>query len=99
VPRASPVASSISGVVVRCGFAHAIRWRVCANVRDSRCSFLTGPAYDAGSNVLTLFQVVFMETAGYIIVGAICERITFGAFLLCELFVGAILYPVFIRVR
>ncbi len=57
--------------------------------------FLTGPAYDAGSNVLTLFEVVFMETAGYIIVGAICERITFWAFLLCELFIGAILYPVF----
>jgi Amt family ammonium transporter len=57
--------------------------------------FLTGPAYDASSNCLALFQVVFMETAGYIIVGAICERITFGAFLLCELFVGAILYPVF----
>jgi Amt family ammonium transporter len=57
--------------------------------------FLTGPAYDAGSNVLTLFEVVFMETAGYIIVGAICERITFWSFLLCELFVGAILYPVF----
>jgi ammonium transporter, Amt family len=57
--------------------------------------FLTGPAYDAGSNVLTLFEVVFMETAGYIIVGAICERITFWSFLLCELFIGAILYPVF----
>jgi Amt family ammonium transporter len=57
--------------------------------------FLTGPAYDAGSNVLTLFEVVFMETAGYIIVGAICERITFWGFVLCELFVGAILYPVF----
>jgi Amt family ammonium transporter len=57
--------------------------------------FLAGPAYDAGSNVLTLFEVVFMETAGYIIVGAICERITFWAFLLCEIFVGAILYPVF----
>ena len=57
--------------------------------------FLTGPAYDAGSNCLMLFEVVFMETAGYIIVGAICERITFGAFLLCELFVGAILYPIF----
>jgi ammonia channel protein AmtB len=42
---------------------------------------------------LTLFEVVFMETAGYIIVGAICERITFWAFLLCELFIGAILYP------
>ncbi|MBI3770730.1 MAG: ammonium transporter [Deltaproteobacteria bacterium] len=57
--------------------------------------FLSGPAYDAGANALTLFEVVFMETAGYIIVGAICERITFGAFLLCEMFVGAILYPIF----
>jgi Amt family ammonium transporter len=57
--------------------------------------FLSGPAYDAGAMALTLFEVVFMETAGYIIVGAICERITFGAFLLCELFVGAILYPIF----
>ena len=36
-----------------------------------------------------------METAGYIIVGAICERITFWAFVLCELFVGAFLYPIF----
>ncbi len=57
--------------------------------------FMAGPGYDAGSNVLALFEVVFMETAGYIIVGSICERITFGAFLVCELFVGAILYPVF----
>jgi Amt family ammonium transporter len=57
--------------------------------------FLSGPGYDAGSLCLTLFEVVFMETAGYIIVGAICERITFGAFLLCEIFMGAILYPMF----
>ena len=56
--------------------------------------FLSGPAYDASSNCLTLFEVVFMETAGYIIVGAICERITFWAFLLCELFIGGILYPI-----
>ncbi|HEY1657091.1 MAG TPA: ammonium transporter [Candidatus Sulfotelmatobacter sp.] len=56
--------------------------------------FLTGPAYDASSNCLTLFEVVFMETAGYIIVGAICERITFWAFLLCELFMGGLLYPI-----
>src|SRR6185369_12425736 len=42
--------------------------------------FMTGPAYDAGANVFALFQVVFMETAGYIIVGSICERITFGGF-------------------
>jgi Amt family ammonium transporter len=56
--------------------------------------FLSGPAYDASSNVFMLFEVVFMETAGYIIVGAICERITFWAFVVCELFIGAILYPV-----
>ena len=57
--------------------------------------FLSGPAYDSASNCFTLFEVVFMETAGYIIVGSICERITFWAFILWEIFVGAILYPVF----
>ncbi len=57
--------------------------------------FLSGPAYDAGSNVLTLFEFVFMETAGYIIVGAVCERITFWGFVLAELFIGGILYPIF----
>jgi ammonium transporter, Amt family len=57
--------------------------------------FLSGAGYDAGANALTLFEVVFMETAGYIIVGAICERITFWGFVLCELFVGALLYPMF----
>jgi ammonium transporter, Amt family len=57
--------------------------------------FLSGPGYDAGSLCLTLFEVVFMETAGYIIVGAICERINFWSFLLCELFMGGLLYPIF----
>ncbi len=57
--------------------------------------FLVGPAYDATVNALMLFEVVFMETAGYIIVGAICERITFWAFVAAEIFVGTILYPVF----
>ena len=57
--------------------------------------FLSGPGYDAGSLCLTLFEVVFMETAGYILVGAICERITFWGFLLAEFAMGAIIYPVF----
>src|SRR5579863_8684720 len=57
--------------------------------------FLSGPGYDAGSLCLTLFEVVFMETAAYIIVGAICERITFWAFILAELFIGGLLYPSF----
>jgi hypothetical protein len=30
--------------------------------------FLSGPGYDSGSLCLTLFEVVFMETAGYITV-------------------------------
>jgi Amt family ammonium transporter len=57
--------------------------------------FLSGPGYDASSLCLTLFEVVFMETAGYIIVGSVCERINFWSFILCELFIGAILYPAF----
>jgi len=57
--------------------------------------FLSGPAYDAASNTLTMFEVVFMETAAYIIVGAICERITFWGFLLAELAMGGLTYPIF----
>jgi Amt family ammonium transporter len=57
--------------------------------------FLSGPGYDAGSLCLTLFEVVFMETAAYILVGAICERITFWSFILAEIFMGGILYPTF----
>ena len=65
------------------------------NVLGKDGMFLKGPGYDSGAFALFMFEVVFMETAGYIIVGAICERITFGAFVLCELFIGAILYPAF----
>lgn len=65
------------------------------NVLGGTGFLMTGSAYDAGVNTLILFEFVFMETAGYIIVGAICERITFSAFVLCELFIGAILYPIF----
>jgi Amt family ammonium transporter len=64
-------------------------------ILGGRGFLLSGPAYDAGSNVLTLFEFVFMETAGYIIVGAVCERIAFWAFIVAELFIGGILYPVF----
>ena len=63
-------------------------------VVGGRGFFFLGPAYDPGCNCLAVLVVVCMETAGYIIVGAICERITFWAFLLCELFIGAILYPI-----
>src|SRR4029079_10965784 len=52
-------------------------------------------SYDVGVMVLFLFQVVCMETAGYIIIGAIAERISFAGFLLAEIAMGAVIYPVY----
>ena len=55
----------------------------------------SGKTYDVGVLAFFLFQVVFMETAGYIIIGAIAERISFAGFLLAELAMGAIVYPIY----
>jgi Amt family ammonium transporter len=56
--------------------------------------FLNGVAADPGGPGLAMLEFASMLIAAYILVGAICERITFRAFVLCELFVGGILYPV-----
>ena len=67
-----------------------------AGVIGVRGFFLqSGHGYDVGVIAMFLFQVVFMETAGYIIIGAIAERITFGAFILAELAMGAVIYPIY----
>jgi Amt family ammonium transporter len=55
----------------------------------------TGGTYDFSVIALFLFQVVFMETAGYIIIGAIAERISFAGFLLAEVAMGAVIYPIY----
>lgn len=55
----------------------------------------SGGTYDVGVMCLFLFQVVFMETAGYIIIGAIAERISFAGFIFAEICIGAIVYPIF----
>jgi len=55
----------------------------------------SGGSYDVGGMVLFLFEVVFMETAGYIIIGAIAERISFAGFLLAEIAMGAVIYPIY----
>jgi Amt family ammonium transporter len=55
----------------------------------------TGSTYDVGVMAFFLFQVVFMETAGYIIIGAIAERISFAGFLFAEIAMGAIVYPIY----
>src|SRR5204862_4805154 len=38
---------------------------------------------------------VFMETAGYIIIGAIAERISFAGFIVAEIAMGAVVYPIY----
>jgi len=55
----------------------------------------SGHGYDVGVLAMFLFQVVFMETAGYIIIGAIAERISFAGFIWAEILMGAIIYPVY----
>jgi Amt family ammonium transporter len=55
----------------------------------------TGGGYDVGTMALFLFQVVFMETAGYIIIGAVAERISFAGLIAAELALGAVIYPIF----
>jgi Amt family ammonium transporter len=55
----------------------------------------SGGSYDVGVMAFFLFQVVFMETAGYIIIGAIAERISFAGFILAELAMGAFIYPIY----
>jgi len=55
----------------------------------------SGHGYDVGVLAMFLFQVVFMETAGYIIIGAIAERISFAGFILAELAMGALIYPIY----
>src|SRR5262249_43061606 len=55
----------------------------------------SGGTYDVGVMVLFLFEVVFMETAGYIIIGAIAERVSFAGFILAELAMGAVIYPIY----
>ncbi|HZR11984.1 MAG TPA: ammonium transporter [Acidimicrobiia bacterium] len=55
----------------------------------------TGGTYDVGALAFFLFQVVFMETAGYIIIGAIAERINFATFIVAEVAMGAIIYPIY----
>jgi Amt family ammonium transporter len=42
-----------------------------------------------------MLDIAFMLVAAYVLVGAVCERITFRAFVMCELFLGGVLYPVF----
>ena len=88
----APIAN-LGGVVA----AHRhLRPRQRRRHRDCTASSCRATArYDVGVMALFLFQVVFMETAGYIIIGAIAERISFAGFLLAEIAMGAVIYPIY----
>jgi Amt family ammonium transporter len=55
----------------------------------------SGNSYDVGVLAFFLFQVVFMETAGYIIIGAIAERISFAGFIWAEILMAGLVYPIY----
>ncbi len=57
--------------------------------------FLFGSSYDVGVMALWFFQLVFMDTAGTIVTGAMAERWKFSAFVPYSFFMAAILYPLF----
>ena len=57
--------------------------------------FLVGEAYDVGTYLLFVFQVVFAATAATIVAGAVAERIKWKAYFIYAIIVGAIIYPIY----
>jgi Amt family ammonium transporter len=57
--------------------------------------FLGGSSYDVGVLSLWFFQLVFMDTAGTIVTGAMAERWKFSAFIVYSFFMAGFLYPLF----
>lgn len=94
-PLAVKLADSVGHVRVATNFAWTLNTGYLVLFMQAGFALLTCGLVRKKNAGHLLFEVVFMETAGYIIVGAICERITFGAFLMAEMFMGAILYPIF----
>jgi Amt family ammonium transporter len=56
---------------------------------------LSGLGHGAVSDADILGMLIVMTIPAYVVVGAICERIAFGAFIACEVFIGALLCPIF----
>ena len=48
-----------------------------------------------GDLAIATLALGFLLAASCALVGAVCERITFGGFLLCDVFLAGVLYPIF----
>jgi Amt family ammonium transporter len=57
--------------------------------------FLAGDAYDVGTYLLFIFQVVFAATAATIVAGAMAERLKWEAYFIYSIVIGAIIYPIY----
>lgn len=57
--------------------------------------FLTGEAYDVGTYLLFIFQMVFAGTAATIVAGVVAERLKWKAYFIYAIVVGAIIYPIY----
>ena len=99
---------TVIGVFIQAGFAlltcglvrkknagHLVMLTFTAYVVSTIAYFLIGQRIQSGSRMF--LDMSLMLVAGYVIVGAVCERISFRAFVICELFVAALLYPGFAR--
>ena len=93
-----------SGLVRKKNAAHLVMLTFSAYVFALLAYYAVGHALQSGFQGFLLrgvridgrlmLDIALMLVAGYVLVGAVCERITFGAFVLCELFLGGVLYPV-----
>ncbi|MBI4728574.1 MAG: ammonium transporter [Acidobacteria bacterium] len=57
--------------------------------------FAMGGIYDVGVMAFWFFQLVFMDTAGTIVTGAMAERWKWSAFVVYSFFMAGFLYPLF----
>jgi Amt family ammonium transporter len=93
------------GLVRKKNAAHLVMLAFSAYVFASLAYYAVGYGLQSGlrgfffrgisTDARLLLNVAFMLVAAYVLVGAVCERITFRAFVLCELFLAGVLYPVF----
>src|SRR6185437_7556078 len=77
------------GLVRKKNAAHLVMLTFSALVVSTIAYFLLGRRIEAGGDQ-------FLQLA-HILVGAVCERISFRAFIVAEIFLAALLYPAFAR--
>src|SRR6185312_12246951 len=83
------------GLVRKKNAAHLVMLTFSALVVSTIAYFLLGRRIEAGGD--QFLQLALMLVAGYILVGAVCERVSFRAFIVAEIFLAALLYPAFAR--